>query len=307
MVKVFPSLRGQLTVVLLTIVALGLSLLLTVGGSQLSRMTIEESLHEQQMMALTWANIVPESFENPRAQHIMTEWVANSDRWKTDVPPDTNVSLFTTQGMLIASSTSARNGRLSVDLRPVLSGGMVSTIVAGRLYTAVPARDEERSIRGVIQIDSSLDSVNMRLFSRWLALIGATGAALLLAFGVAFGFATQLTRPFARLRCVAQQVAEGQLDTRLEIGDTINELAALNAAFNQMAEQIERTMQEQRDVIANAAQELQSPLSAMQLHAAALVEQPVNSDRARQHATAINDQVSRVAQLVHNLFQSEHR
>ena len=91
MVKVFTSLRGQLTVVLLTIVALGLGFLLIVVGSQLSRMTIEASLHEQQMMALTWANIVPESFENPRAQHIMTEWAANSDRWKTDVPPDTNV------------------------------------------------------------------------------------------------------------------------------------------------------------------------------------------------------------------------
>ena len=41
----------------------------------------------------------------------------------------------------------------------------------------------------------------------------------------------------------------------------------------------------------------------MQLHAAALVEQPVNSDRARQYATAINDEVSRVAQLVNTVFQ----
>jgi len=171
-------------------------------------------LHEQQMMALTWANIFPESFENPRAQHLMTAWAANSDRWKTDLLPDTNVGLFTTQGVLIASSTSARNGRLSVNLRPVLSGGTVSTVVDGRLYTAVPAWDEERSILGVIQIDSSLDSLNMRLFSLWLALIGATGAALLLAFVVAFGVATQLTRPFARLRHVAQQMAAGKLEIR---------------------------------------------------------------------------------------------
>ena len=185
--KVFTSLRGQLTVVLLTIVTLGLGLLLAVASSQLSRMTMEEYLHEQQLMARTLANIVPESFETPRAQHIITAWVANRDRWKTDFPADTNVSIFNTKGMLIASSTSASNGSLSVDLRPVLSGGMVSNIVDSRLYTAVAALDEGRGILGVIQIDSSLDSVNMRLFSQWLALIGATGAALLLAFVVAFG------------------------------------------------------------------------------------------------------------------------
>jgi hypothetical protein len=46
---------------------------------------------------------------------------------------------------------------------------MVSKIVDGRLYTAVPALDEGRSILGVSQIDSSLDFVNMWLFSQWLA------------------------------------------------------------------------------------------------------------------------------------------
>ena len=307
MVKVVPSLRGQLIVVLLTIVALGLGLLLIVVGSQVSRMTMEESTREQQMMALTLANIFSESFETPRAQQIITAWLSDSDRWKKVVPPDTNVSLFNTQGMLIASSASASNHSLSVDLRPVLSGAMVSSIVDGRLYTAVPALDEGRSILGVVQIDSSLDSVNMRIFSQWLALIGATGAALLLAFVVAFGLASRLTHPLARLRRVAQQMAEGQLDSRLEIGDTVNELASLGSAFNDMAERIERMVQEQRDFIANASHELRSPLSVMKLHAEALVEQPVNSDRARQYATEINDDVSQVTQLVNNVFQLSRR
>lgn len=70
-----------------------------------------------------------------------------------------------------------------------------------------------------------------------------------------------------------------------------------------MAERIERMMQEQRDVIAHASHTLRSPLAAMQQHPAALVEQPVNSDRARQYAIEINDAVSRVTQVVNNLFQ----
>ena len=303
MVKLCRSLRGQLTIVLLTIVALGLGVLLAVVGSQMSRMAMEEALQEQQLMARTLANVLSESFGTARAQHIITAWLANSDRWNNDLPPDTNVRMFNTQGMLIASNPSASNGSLSVDLSPVLSGSMVSNIVDGRLYTAVPILDEGRSILGVIEIDSSLVSVNARIFSQWRALIGATGTALLLAFVVAFGLASRLTHPLARLRRLAQRMAEGQLGTRLDIGDTVNELASLGSVFNHMAEQIERMMQEQRDLIANVSSELRLALSAMKQDAEALVEQPVNSDRARDYARAINAEVSRVAQLVNKSFQ----
>jgi signal transduction histidine kinase len=205
--------------------------------------------------------------------------------------------------VLLASSTPAGNSSLPADLRAVLSGGVVSKIVAGRLYTAVPVTHEGRSILGVIQIDSSLDSVNARLFSRWLALIGATGAALLLAFVIALWLAAQLTHPLAELRSVAQQMSEGQLDARVAIGGTVTELASLGSMFNHMAERIENMMQEQRDFVANASHELRSPLSAIKLRAEALADRTVTGDRARQYATEIDDEVSQLARLVNDLLQ----
>jgi signal transduction histidine kinase len=301
--KAFASLRGQLTAAIVTALALGLGLLLIMAGHQMSQMTMEAFTHEQQVLALALANTFPESFETPRAQQVMASWLAHRDQWKNDFPSDTNISMFDTRGGLIASSSSAGHRGLPVDFNVALSGGIASRTVGGRLYTAVPVMHEGRSILGVIQIDSSLDAVNARLFSRWLALIGATGAALLLAFGVAVWLAAQLTHPLSKLRRVAQQMSEGQLDARVAIGDTVTELASLGSMFNHMAERIENMMREQRDFVANASHELRSPLSAVKLRAEALAEQTVSGDRARQYATEINEEVSQLAQLVDDLLQ----
>ena len=136
--NIFTSLRGQLTAAILTVLALGLGLLLLMAGHQMSQATMEAFTHEQQVMALALANTFPESFETPRSQQIMAAWVTHRDRWGNEIPPDTNISMFDTRGTLIASSAAAGRDSLPPNLRGVLSGGMASTIIDGRLYTVVP-------------------------------------------------------------------------------------------------------------------------------------------------------------------------
>lgn len=303
MVNVFRSLRAQLAAAIVTVLALGVGLLLVVAGSQMSRMTMEAFTHEQQVLALVLANTLPESFETGYMQQRMSDWVLHRDRWDNDLPADANINMFDPQGQLIASSTAANPAGLAVDRNVVVAGGIASKIVAGRLYTAVPVTHEGRSILGIIQVDSSLDAVNERLTTRWLELSGAAGAALLLAFGIALWLAARLTRPLSELRGVAQQMSEGQLDARVAIGHTVEELTSLGFTFNHMAEQIEGMIQEQRDFVANASHELRSPLAAMKLRAEALADQSVSGARAQQYARDINEQVGQLAQLVNDLLQ----
>src|SRR5689334_14873214 len=169
--KVFSSLRGQLTAAILTVLALGLGLLLILAGNQISQMTMEAFRHEQQVFALVLANSLSESFETPRAQQLMATLMARRVQLMNDIPADTSVSMFDTRGVLIASSATTGNRSQPMDLRPVISGSLVSSIAGGRLYTAVPVTHEGRGIIGIIQIDSSLDAVNARLATRWMALI----------------------------------------------------------------------------------------------------------------------------------------
>src|SRR5690349_24385347 len=138
MVKRFASLRSQLAAAILTVLALGLGLLLILAGQQMSRMTMEAFTHEQQVIALVLANTSAEAFEAPGARQLMRDWAARRDQWRSDIPPDTNVSMFDTRGALIANSGSPGASGLAVDLRAALSGRMISTIIGTRLYTAVP-------------------------------------------------------------------------------------------------------------------------------------------------------------------------
>lgn len=295
------SLRAQLAAAILTALALGLGLLLIMAGNQMSRMTMEAFIHEQQAQALALANTFPEAFERQSAQQLLGAWMARRNQLQGDFTTDTNVNLFTTRGVLVVSSSS--NGRLVVDNARVLSGNVVSTVIDGRLYTAVPVVHEGRDVLGTLQLDTSTAPVNNRLFSRWLALIGAAAGALVLAFAIAMWVAAQLTRPLSQLRGVAQQMAEGQLHARVAIDDTVNELAAVGAMFNHMAERIEQTVQQQRDFVANASHELRAPLASIKIRAEALASQNVGGMRAQQYAAEINDDVSQLADLVGNLLQ----
>lgn len=143
------SLRAQLAAAILTALALGLGLLLIMAGNQMSRMTMEAFIHEQQAQALALANTFPEAFERQSAQQLLGAWMARRNQLQGDFTTDTNVNLFTTRGALVVSSSS--NGRLVVDNARVLSGNVVSTVIDGRLYTAVPVVHEGRDVLGTLQ------------------------------------------------------------------------------------------------------------------------------------------------------------
>jgi len=301
-VNLFRSLRGQLSATIISILALGLGLLLLMAGTQMARMTLDSFTHEQQVTALLLANTFSETMEQPQAEQIMALWSAHRDQWRRELPADTNLSIFDTSGTLLASSSTS-DVTLTVSMAGLLAGDVVSHRSGERLTTAVPVHNEERGVLGVLQIDSSLAPMQTQLWERWLALIGVTIATLLLTLVITLWLAAQMTRPLAELRGVAEQMSEGRLDARVEIDDSVSELASLGTMFNHMAGRVETMIQEQRDFVANASHELRAPLAAMKLRAEILASQKVSDEQAREYASEINEEVSQLADLVGDLLQ----
>jgi signal transduction histidine kinase len=92
-----------------------------------------------------------------------------------------------------------------------------------------------------------------------LAAVASAAVALLLAGGLAVGF----IKPIRELTDAAQGLAQGDLSRRVAVrGD--DELGELSAAFNQMAQSIERSEQLRRDMTADIAHELRNPLAILQ-------------------------------------------
>jgi signal transduction histidine kinase len=101
-------------------------------------------------------------------------------------------------------------------------------------------------------------------------LIGAAGLALLVAVVTSLVLANRLTIPIRRLTNAARELSEGNLDTRVEPPRGSPEIGELAAAFNLMAERLQRSINfirrdrdRSREFLADASHELRTPLAAL--------------------------------------------
>ncbi|WP_407653819.1 sensor histidine kinase [Archangium lipolyticum] len=89
------------------------------------------------------------------------------------------------------------------------------------------------------------------------------GATLWMATG---WLARQLSRPLDTLARAAQELGEGKLDARVQLGrHATGEMSVLAEAFNEMASRIERQMADQRELLAAVSHELRTPLARLRV------------------------------------------
>jgi len=91
------------------------------------------------------------------------------------------------------------------------------------------------------------------------------GVITLIAIGLCLGLTLHITRPLGKLRQAASDIADGRLKTRVKpaIGRRHDEIALLGNDFDRMAEQIERLVTAQRNLLGDVSHELRSPLARL--------------------------------------------
>lgn len=130
------------------------------------------------------------------------------------------------------------------------------------------------------------------------ALLG-TGLAILSAVGVAVFVARRVSRPIAALTTAAAQVAAGDRDVRVDLGDAPGELGTLAATFDRMAAAVAREDRLRRQLVADVAHEVRTPLTILRGTTEALVDGVVAPDEAT--LASLHEEVLRLAQLVSDL------
>ncbi|MDO8531867.1 MAG: ATP-binding protein [Dehalococcoidia bacterium] len=136
-----------------------------------------------------------------------------------------------------------------------------------------------------------LTTVNQSL---WLA----GGIAVLAAVGLGLLLARQMAMPLRGLTVAARRIAGGALDERVPVA-TRDEIGELAASFNAMAEALARNETLRRNMIADIAHELRTPLSVLQGKLEAIqdgVAQPTPREVASLH-----EEVMLLARLVADL------
>jgi len=130
--------------------------------------------------------------------------------------------------------------------------------------------------------------------SLWLSAL--TAGALALALGGLLSW--QIVRPLRWLTQGARRVAAGELHHRVKVGSR-DEVGQLAAAFNGMAEALERDEQARRNLLADVAHELRTPLAVIEGTADAILDGIFEPTPER--IQAIKEEAALLAQTVADL------
>jgi len=121
----------------------------------------------------------------------------------------------------------------------------------------------------------------------------------------------RFTRPLEDLTVAAEQMKQGKYTQRVSLPKNLDELGQLGLTFNEMADTIEtditelrRQDQVRRDLIANIAHDLATPLTAIQGFSEALADDVISDLDGRQEtAQRIGREVQRLRRLVADIQQ----
>ena len=157
---------------------------------------------------------------------------------------------------------------LDKDDRIILDGGRDSVSTVGALYhfdaTDIKFQlNAEGQKIGTLVINSLPLEWRGRIATNILFPVGGISLALgLFVVAIAFLLMRRFVNPLADVIYAARAVADGKLDTRIAVSGP-QELRGLSDSFNEMAGALERSDRERRDMLADVAHELRTPLSVI--------------------------------------------
>ena len=131
------------------------------------------------------------------------------------------------------------------------------------------------------------------------AIAGAAGLAALLALLTGLAVARRITRPVIRLIAATRDMAAGDRAARVGEINAAGELRELAAAFDQMAGTLDRQEQIRRNLVADVAHELRTPIAILQAGHEALLDGVAEPTPAE--LGSLRDEVLRLARMVGDL------
>jgi two-component system sensor histidine kinase BaeS len=198
--------------------------------------------------------------------------------------------------------------RTGADVRITDQAGQVTAVSAGfPAHASSPQVSRPVVVRGrrvgeaVARFaDSGLGAADQALRSAlWRAIAGAAGLAALLALLTGLLVARRITRPVERLIAVTRAMGRGDRTARVGPIAAPGEIGELATAFDQMANTLDRQEQLRRDLVADVAHELRTPIAVLQAGHEALLDGV--TEPTPEQLASLRDEVLRLARMVGDL------
>ncbi|MGV9278558.1 ATP-binding protein [Streptomyces griseosporeus] len=168
----------------------------------------------------------------------------------------------------------------------------------GRLVVASPViRDGD--VVAVVVTDSPTGQMRSRILRGWLVIAAGLIAAMLLAVGAALRLTGWVLRPVRILDATTHDIATGRLKSRVAVASGPPELRRLAKSFNEMADNVEDVLEQQRAFVADASHQLRNPLSALLLRIELLA---LELPEGNEEIASVQAEGRRLAQVLDDLL-----
>ncbi|MFE1315311.1 ATP-binding protein [Streptomyces sp. NPDC058755] len=167
-----------------------------------------------------------------------------------------------------------------------------------RLIVASPViRDGD--VVAVVVTDSPTAQMRSRILFGWLFIGAGEIAAMLLAVGAALRLTGWVLRPVRILDATTHDIATGRLKSRVAVAGGPPELRRLARSFNEMADNVEDVLEQQRAFVADASHQLRNPLSALLLRIELLA---LELPQGNEEIASVRTEGKRLAQVLDDLL-----
>jgi two-component system, OmpR family, sensor histidine kinase BaeS len=201
----------------------------------------------------------------------------------------------------LASRTGAEADILDITGSQVTSSAGFQTLAGMPQFTAPVVVAGQRVGSVIVRFSGSgLGSADHALRTALVrAVAAAAGLAALLALLSGVAVARRLTRPVGQIISVTRAMGSGERSARVGDVRAPSELREMATALDQMADMLDRNEQVRRDLVADVAHELRTPVAVLQAGHEALVDgfaEPTPDQLA-----SLRDEVLRLARMVDDL------
>ncbi|MBI3377697.1 MAG: HAMP domain-containing histidine kinase [Nitrospirae bacterium] len=124
----------------------------------------------------------------------------------------------------------------------------------------------------------------------YVSFLIAGGGSLLIAFLLS----RYLSKPIMNLKMAAEKIADGDFMVRTS-ASSHDEIGKLSAAFNKMAESLQREEELRKHLFSNIAHELRTPLTILKTHAEAIADGVIEREKGLEN---IKNEIDRLIKLV---------
>lgn len=196
-------------------------------------------------------------------------------------------------GMMLRAAQNMLPG--AMDNQPHFVGAPSSQ---GRYALLAQAMNDERYLIAVFSLADVDEAARILRRQLWIVTLILIVASIVLASVLS----RRLSKPIRAVTRAARELAKGSLDVALPVKSQ-DEIGRLTQALNELSQELKKTDQLRKELIANVSHELRAPLTVIRGYAETVrdVTWP-DDEKRRQQLTLIADEAQRLTHVVRDIL-----